>query len=228
MSTTRAYPKSKLGYKRVFTGAQVNSISDTTLLSPTNDQILKYKDSDWINTKLAFSDMDEVSIGLPKTNDIIRYDGNNWINSKQIVVDGVSATDMDVEGTFTDGSLTISSGNITNANFINADDYKINKNSVTQSSSISDGVTVNAGGGIITTVVATTVAQGQDRFTVTNNSVSTVSVVLANIQGYASGSTGLPVVHVDNIGSNTFDIVITNASTSAPLNALLKIGFAVH
>ena len=103
--------------------------------------------------------------------------------------------------------------------------------SVTQATSITTGVTLNAVRGIITTVAATAGADGAtpNVFTVTNSQVRSGDNVRAYILDYAGthATNGTPVVQVDNIADGTFDINIANAHGSNALNGILKIGFEV-
>jgi hypothetical protein len=101
---------------------------------------------------------------------------------------------------------------------------------VTQLSSITTGVTLNATAGVITTVSATTAGVSKSTFTVTNSGVSAGSTVIAGIQNYAGtyGTNGIPTVTVNNVTDGAFDINIVNAHASAALAGVLKIGFDVR
>ncbi len=98
---------------------------------------------------------------------------------------------------------------------------------VTQATSITTGVTVNATQGVITTVSLTTAASTvAGPFTVTNNKVLATSVVNATIE-YANGKTGFPVCLVENVVAGSFNVRLLNASTGAALNDVVKIHFDV-
>lgn len=102
---------------------------------------------------------------------------------------------------------------------------------VSQITSITTGVTLNSAKGLITTVAATAGAGGAtpNTFTVTNSLVGATSNVKAYIVDYAGtiATNGTPLVQVDNRGSGTFDIIISNAHASNALNGVLVIGFEV-
>jgi hypothetical protein len=91
---------------------------------------------------------------------------------------------------------------------------------VTQTTNLTTGVTVNAAQGQITlfsAIPATTVT----RFTVSNDRVQATSVINATAQSVGSG-TGLPTsVSIMSMGAGTFDIIVYNpdsgATTAAPI-----------
>lgn len=95
---------------------------------------------------------------------------------------------------------------------------------VTQITSSSTGVTINASCGQITTVALTTAAAAEEVFTVTNSSVS-ASDVIAVSTTYAGA--GTPMVSVKGVGAGSFVIVITNLHAANALDALMVINFAV-
>jgi hypothetical protein len=102
---------------------------------------------------------------------------------------------------------------------------------VTQASSITTGVTLNALKGIITTVAATAGAAGAtpNVFTVTNNLVRAGANVRVNILDYAGthATNGTPQVQVDNVVDGAFDINISNSHGTNALNGVLKISFVL-
>ncbi len=102
----------------------------------------------------------------------------------------------------------------------------IDKGTVTQLTSISTGVTINSNAGVITTVSSSLAAGGTASFTVSHSDVNTASVVVANISNY-SGTTGIPIVRINAISNGSFDIKITNAAATDPLNGIIKISFIV-
>lgn len=101
---------------------------------------------------------------------------------------------------------------------------------VTQTGTITTGVTLNAVTGVITTVSATTAAVSKSTFTVTDSSVEATSTVIAGVQNYAGtyGTNGLPAVTVNNVVAGAFDVNIINAHASNALAGVLKIGFTVQ
>lgn len=97
--------------------------------------------------------------------------------------------------------------------------------SVTQATSASTGVTINAKCGKITTVALTTAAAAEEAFTVTNSKVSTTSVVAVTITGYAGA--GTPCAFVKTVASGSFTLALTNLHASAALDAAVSVNFVV-
>lgn len=96
---------------------------------------------------------------------------------------------------------------------------------VTQLTSISTGVTVNAHTGVITTVSTTLASLAEAAIVVTNSKVTTASKIFCQVQ-YAAASDGNPTVHIAAIANGSFTINILNASLDA-LNAVVKIHFMI-
>lgn len=100
------------------------------------------------------------------------------------------------------------------------------KGTVTQATSITTGVTLNARNGIITTVSSTLAADTEATFTVTNSAVVAGSNVILGVT-YPAASAGTPVANVGAISNGSFTVVLTNVNPSNALNAVVKIGFVV-
>lgn len=101
------------------------------------------------------------------------------------------------------------------------------KGTVTQTTNITTGVTLNKQSGVITTVSLTTAASTvAGPFTVTNNKCFSDSVVLVTVQ-YANGKTGFPVALVENVTNGSFNVRLINANTVSALNDVVKINFTI-
>jgi len=97
---------------------------------------------------------------------------------------------------------------------------------VTQLTSITTGVTINANKGVITTIALTTAAGAvSGPFTVTNNKVLSTSIIVATIE-YAAGKTGAPFVISEGLSNGSFKFKIANGG-SAVLNDIVKIHFRI-
>jgi len=84
------------------------------------------------------------------------------------------------------------------------------KGTVTQATSISTGVTVNAQSGVITTVSLTTIpGNTSGGFVVTNNKCYANSVVLVNA---VNGSTGIAYSYVTAVNDGSFTVYLKNIS----------------
>jgi len=96
---------------------------------------------------------------------------------------------------------------------------------VTQLTSISTGVALDAIAGTITTVSTTLAAAAEADFVVTNSKVAATDVVVANIKSTASA--GTPLVSVVAVAAGSFTVRITNLHASAALDNTLLINFVV-
>lgn len=103
----------------------------------------------------------------------------------------------------------------------------LTKGLVTQSGAITTAVTLNQpAGDIVTVSLSTAASTTAGQFTVNNSFVKADSVVLANIIDY-TGSTGFPVILVDDVAAGSFKITVRNVDTAAALNGIPTIGFAI-
>ena len=96
---------------------------------------------------------------------------------------------------------------------------------VTQGTSITTGVTVNALNGVITTVSSTLATGSKTNFTVTNPNVLAGSKILVSVQ-YDEAATGWPVVLVSDIAAGSFKVILANSS-GAPLNNVVKVHYLI-
>jgi hypothetical protein len=101
-----------------------------------------------------------------------------------------------------------------------------NTANVTQGTSITTGVTVNALNGIITTVSSTLAANAKTSFTVTNPNVVAGSKILVSVQ-YDEAATGIPVVGVSDIAAGSFKVVLSNGAGVDALNNVVKVHYLI-
>ena len=95
---------------------------------------------------------------------------------------------------------------------------------VTQITSITTAVTVNAHNGTITTVSSTLAGAADTSFTVNNNKVTTASKILLTVD---STTAGMPILVTNTIANGSFVIKIINASATTALNSTLKISYLI-
>jgi hypothetical protein len=100
-----------------------------------------------------------------------------------------------------------------------------NTANVTQGTSITTGVTVNALNGIITTVSSTLAANAKLNFTVTNPNVVAGSKILVSLD-YDHAATGIPVVFVSDVAAGSFKVVLSNGGNAA-LNNVVKVHYLI-
>ena len=96
---------------------------------------------------------------------------------------------------------------------------------VTQLTSITTAVTLNAFNGVITTVSSTLAANAKTFFTVNNSNVTTTSRIIVSAQ-YDEAATGIVVLGVSDIAAGSFKVVISNGGNAA-LNNVVKVHFMV-
>jgi hypothetical protein len=101
-----------------------------------------------------------------------------------------------------------------------------NKDSVTQATGITSGVTINSHCGKIVTVSTTMATGGNFAFAVSNDKVFADSYVMANIIQY-TGSAGTPAMYVDDITTGSFTVNVMNGHHTLALNGALHIAFNV-
>lgn len=97
---------------------------------------------------------------------------------------------------------------------------------VTQDTSITTGVTVNALNGVITTVSSTLAANTKASFIVTNSNVLAGSKLLVSVE-YDEAATGIPVVGVADIAAGSFKVVLSNGAGVDALNNVVKIHYLI-
>ena len=96
------------------------------------------------------------------------------------------------------------------------------------SSSSQTSVTLNKHSGIITTVSASTAANGCEGFPFSNNKIAASDVIQVAIMTYSGtfGTNGIPTVAVSAIGGGSCTVQVCNAGTGG-LSGTLKISFWV-
>jgi hypothetical protein len=100
---------------------------------------------------------------------------------------------------------------------------------VTQLTSITTGVTLNARKGLITTFTPSTAALSATIFTVTNSFATTSSHIAAYVVSYGGTlvTNGVPLVMVKARGTGSFDIAIYNIDGTNALATSLVIGYEI-
>ncbi len=112
------------------------------------------------------------------------------------------------------------------ANDVNTNSIKItNYGTGSQSTAITDSVTINARSGEITTVTANTPANSTDEFLLLNSTYALTDLCFISLKSYVG--TGYPVVQMINAGTGQIKISIRNVHPSEALNSSLKIQFLI-
>ena len=125
---------------------------------------------------------------------------------------------IDVVNTEFDGTATPSVDTLT------ANEVILNKGTVTQKISITNGVTINKAAGTITTVSSTIAHDAAASFTVTNSYAKSDSVIVVSAK---TAGAGIPVATVDIKTNGSFGITLINAASSAAFNDTISIDFII-
>ena len=102
----------------------------------------------------------------------------------------------------------------------------VGKGTVTQTTSATTGVTLNAPAGIITTVSQALVSNASATFSVTNSYSLNDSLILTTVIAYSGTSTITVETNQIGAGPGSFDVKITNVG-GGTLDAVAKIGFLI-
>jgi len=107
--------------------------------------------------------------------------------------------------------------------------YTLSAGTVTQATSITTGVTLNATQGIITTVSATTAGLATSTFTLTNNLITATSNIHVYLIDYAGTwqTNGVPYVVGQTRAAGSIAVNISNLHAINALSGVLKIGFQI-
>lgn len=97
---------------------------------------------------------------------------------------------------------------------------------VTQGTSISTGVTVNAKRGAITTVDPALAAAGEAEFVVTNSEVHPQSVVALSVRS-GPGDNEHVIAAVTAVAEGSFNILLTNLAAANQADGVMVINFVV-
>lgn len=104
-------------------------------------------------------------------------------------------------------------------------DIDYTKGTVTQGTSVTTAVTVDASAGVITSFAATTAAGSSFTFTVNNSKVTADSVILLQPINAGTGTAHASITAAPSAGS--FSVKVSNIHASAAFNSVIVLHFAV-
>ncbi len=109
------------------------------------------------------------------------------------------------------------------------DSLALPSSTVTQLTSVTTGVTINAASGVITTFSQSAAANTTASFTVTNSAVKSTDKILVSLNNYAGtyATNGIPVVAAGTVADGSFVIRVSNAHAANALSGAVKIAFAI-
>jgi hypothetical protein len=104
-------------------------------------------------------------------------------------------------------------------------EMSVRKGTVTQLTSITSGVTLNAPAGIITTATMNMATSASTSFAVANSFVYADSAVLANITNKTGN--GIPLIHVSGVTRGSFSINVRNLDETNAQTGIMKVAYTI-
>lgn len=154
--------------------------------------------------------------------------GNLTLNSTEIASGNSTAGSFDtlvVNDTATFGNVTVTNSLESNS-ILFATMFPNNISFGTQGTSITTAVTdISSQFGSILTVSSTLAAGASAQFDVQHGYVYNGSKIITSIVNYSG--TGIPHVHISNVTTSLFSIVLSNLSSTDSLNAPVEIGYVI-
>ena len=99
------------------------------------------------------------------------------------------------------------------------------KTQVTQGSYFTSGITINSPTGTFITTTANTATLGSTSIAVSYANLTPTSVILTSINGYSGN--GFPSVRSTSVTKGSFNLVVSNYHTTAPLSAPITVGYSI-
>ena len=81
------------GYLTDITGESIGDLSDVTITTATNGQVLSYNGSAWVNSAASagsLAGLTDTTITAPADGEYLRYNGSSWVDAALSVVDDTS------------------------------------------------------------------------------------------------------------------------------------------
>jgi hypothetical protein len=209
--------------KSLYTAGQlVASIDDAVTNAVTDVLVLKHSTNDENGPSNGIGV--GISIGIEDAGGLAEAAKLDWTLSRATS----TQEDSDFEVKLMFGGTMTSSLKATASLLTLNGGLKMSSGTVTQSTNLQTGVTVNKYSGVITTATGTTVAGGCEGFPFSNSKIETTSIVQVSIMSYSGtyGTNGIPTVAISATGEGSATIQICNGG-SGNLNGVLKIAFLV-
>jgi hypothetical protein len=99
------------GYLTDITGESLGDLSDVTVTTPSNGQVLSYNGTNWVNSASSagsLSGLSDTTIGTPVNGEVLKYNGSAWVDA-QLAYSELSGTPTNVS-TFTNDANYVASG----------------------------------------------------------------------------------------------------------------------
>ena len=99
------------GYLTDITGESIGDLSDVTVTTPSNGQVLSYNGTAWVNSASSagsLSGLSDTTIGTPTNGEVLKYNGAAWVDAN---VDYTEVTNTPTNvSTFTNDANYVASG----------------------------------------------------------------------------------------------------------------------
>ena len=196
------------GYLTGITGESIGSLSDVTVTTPSNGQVLSYNGTAWVNSASSagsLSGLSDTTIGTPVNGEVLKYNGTAWVDA-QLAYSELSGTPTNVS-TFTNDANYVASGD--NVSVFTNDAGYLTGITGESIGDLSDVTVTSATSGEVLKYNGTAWVDASVDYTEVTNTPTNVST-FTNDSGYLTGITG------ESIGSLS-DVTVTSVASGEVL-----------
>jgi len=183
-------------------------LSDVTVTTPSNGQVLSYNGTNWVNSASSagsLSGLSDTSIGTPVNGEVLKYNGTAWVDA-QLAYSELSGTPTNVS-TFTNDANYVASGD--NVSVFTNDAGYLTGITGESIGDLSDVTVTSATSGEVLKYNGTAWVDASVDYTEVTNTPTNVST-FTNDSGYLTGITG------ESIGSLS-DVTVTSVASGEVL-----------
>jgi len=196
------------GYLTGITGESLGDLSDVTVTTPSNGQVLSYNGTNWVNSASSagsLSGLSDTSIGTPVNGEVLKYNGTAWVDA-QLAYSELSGTPTNVS-TFTNDANYVASGD--NVSTLTNDAGYLTGITGESIGDLSDVTITGAVNGEVLKYNGTAWVDASVDYTEVTNTPTNVST-FTNDSGYLTGITG------ESLGDLS-DVTVTSAANGEVL-----------
>ena len=196
------------GYLTDITSENLGDLSDVTVTTPSNGQVLSYNGTNWVNSASSagsLSGLSDTTIGTPTNGEVLKYNGTAWVDA-QLAYSELSGTPTNVS-TFTNDANYVASGD--NVSTLTNDAGYLTGITGESIGSLSDVTVTSATSGEVLKYNGSAWVDASVDYTEITNTPTNVST-FTNDSGYLTGITG------ESIGSLS-DVTVTSVASGEVL-----------
>jgi hypothetical protein len=196
------------GYITDITGESLGDLSDVTVTTPSNGQVLSYNGTNWVNSASSagsLSGLSDTTIGTPVNGEVLKYNGTAWVDA-QLAYSELSGTPTNVS-TFTNDANYVASGD--NVSTLTNDAGYLTGITGESIGSLSDVTVTSATSGEVLKYNGSAWVDASVDYTEITNTPTNVST-FTNDSGYLTGITG------ESLGDLS-DVTVTSAANGEVL-----------